>query len=834
MNGLVADLRHAVVVYRDTPMTTGIAIAALAIAMAFVSAFLAMWNDLALKPPEGFEQSRGLVTVGQSGGYAAADSSTPLTLDIVEGMNEILASLENIAGIASFEQTLHRDEERVSVEAEAVTRSYSELFPRLQLGRRFDEHDHLQAGEPAVILSDRLWREQFEARRDVLGQTVTLTRPFGNVPEGFEVPPELLQSLPKQDYRIVGIMAPQMRGTFVDTTDVWLPYEQVVPFLYGDAESRPQVELSGVISTTGGSSVPTRMRGLARLAAGIEVAVAARELNERFKIEGQAFVQGLNLTGEEMTFDLTKGVVRDISTQREAQRQVRLFLAGTLLLAAVAACNISLFLLARASRRHRELGIRMAVGASTARLARQLASEAGLLMLVATVLGLTLSLWLSVALRELPFLQRADWRTVSPFDWRVLAMLSGFMLLLTLLVSLAPILGLKRMGIKVSSSMVTARAGWGQQLAGTVQIAVTGIVGAVALAFAWHLFHYATADRGFDPTDVLVVDLEPARGGASAPTSQDGLIVERERRREVIAAIPGVENASFATSAPGGAGELRYTIVQREPGRFGEIATVRTDEHYVDVLRLPLLYGANFDPGNPLQILANERYAIEYYGKANAAGEVRNDRTIIGVFRDVPFGHPAETVLPIGVTTWPQRSYPILLVRTKDAPAEFRRKLQRSIDSGDLEFGFSDIHRLEALMARDLQPDRARMFLTGMSAIVVIVLAAFGFYGTQRYLVTAGQREYAIRSAIGAGPNALARLVVGRSLSLVLPGLVIGGTLAFVAVTWLRDGFVAAAVSAESVTLLVLLVILALVTAATFGPTLQARRVAPAALLRED
>jgi hypothetical protein len=91
------------------------------------------------------------------------------------------------------------------------------------------------------------------------------------------------------------------------------------------------------------------MRGLARLAAGVDVAAAARELNERFKIEGQAFAQGLNLTGEEMSLDLTKGVVRDISTRRETQRQVQLFLAGTLLLAAVAACNISLFLLARAS-----------------------------------------------------------------------------------------------------------------------------------------------------------------------------------------------------------------------------------------------------------------------------------------------------------------------------------------------------------------------------------------------------------------------------------------------------------------------------------------------------
>jgi ABC-type antimicrobial peptide transport system permease subunit len=151
------------------------------------------------------------------------------------------------------------------------------------------------------------------------------------------------------------------------------------------------------------------------------------------------------------------------------------------------------------------------------------------------------------------------------------------------------------------------------------------------------------------------------------------------------------------------------------------------------------------------------------------------------VLKDISFGHPAEPILPMGITTWPQAYYPIALVRTKHSPAELRGLLQERIDSGDLEIAFGEIHRLEDLAARDLGPDRARMALTGIAALVVIVLSAFGFYGTQRYLVTTGRREFAILSAIGAGPARLGKLVVARSFRMALPGLVLAAILAVLA-----------------------------------------------------
>jgi hypothetical protein len=281
----------------------------------------------------------------------------------------------------------------------------------------------------------------------------------------------------------------------------------------------------------------------------------------------------------------------------------------------------------------------MAVGASIRRLARQLMSEAGLLMLVATVLGVFISLWLSFVLLQLPFLQQAEWRDVSPFDWRVLGILSMLMLGLTLLVSLAPIIGLKRMGIGASSAMVTARAGMGQRLAGTVQIAMTGAVGAVAVAFAWHLLFYTAVDRGFDPENVLVVELGPYAAGFAV--NSESVVIERERQRDVIAALPGVEDATFTTYIPGGMGTLPYTVVQRESGRYVEIATIYIDDHYFDVLGIPILYGANIDPIDITQLVGNESYAIATFGRADAVGEVTRTLRHAGTDASKPRSPPS-------------------------------------------------------------------------------------------------------------------------------------------------------------------------------------------------
>jgi ABC-type antimicrobial peptide transport system permease subunit len=141
---------------------------------------------------------------------------------------------------------------------------------------------------------------------------------------------------------------------------------------------------------------------------------------------------------------------------------------------------------------------------------------------------------------------------------------------------------------------------------------------------------------------------------------------------------------------------------------------------------------------------------------------------------------------------------------------------------------------LSELRAFLVAPDRTRGLLTIATSSLVIFLAAIRFYGTQRYLVAAGRREYAIRASLGAGPRSLGRLVLRRSLSLSLPGIFFGGLLSFVVVAWMREDYLSRDVSPGAVSVYVVAGLAVLVLLATTGPAQEARQTQPASLLRED
>ena len=824
MKGLIADCRHAARLYASTPGGSLIAVLVLAVGIAFVGAFLSLYVDLELRPHPGFERSSELSTIGQS-------SDSFLLYFPYEFVDRLAGEMTSVEAVAAWSSatTLPGSDTEEAIAGLVSEQFFSGLRPRLALGHGFRTEDHAPDAEPVVVLSHRYWQTRFGGDPGVLGTSIEIAR---DPTRRYQGPTILSSTEPEQEsarFRIVGVMSkslpglPASQGGILEPA-VWVPLVPAWALFRGVPESLYQ--------TT------SRVATYVRRAPGVTSEAVANELRARYDepdaIPGRS--QGSQL-------DAIDGVVSSIVVQRDAKRQLGMFLVGSLLLALVAAANVSLFLLARAPGRRRELGIRMAVGAPMRRLMRLLSTEAGLLVVASAALGLIVSIWLSLYLRSLAFIRDADWTNVTLLDWRVLGILCAFLLVLTLLVSLTPIAGLKRLGIGASSCQRATRASIAQQLAGTAQIAVAATLGAAAIAFTWYLGTLMFGHPGYEVNDRHRIAFGRVVAAESdVEDRRQRQIIEVSRRREVIEGIPGVSAVGFGEPVPGN--DSSTVVLLSDPASSEGTIAVRLgilEPGFIEVLGLRLLHGRVPEAYEPNVVLVNQALARKLWGQDDVVGErvpggddsYASGADVVGVLQDLSFSHPAAEPVPFIFMPLPLVSR-FAVVEMQLTAAEFQQAFESIVAAGAIDAVIYTTEPLATLRNELIAPDRARGLLTISTAILAVLLAAFGNYGTQRYLVAAGRREYAIRSALGAGPSALGRLVVLRGLLMSLPGLTLGGLLAFIAVAWLRNDYLSRELSVAAVTIGVLAGLIALLVAATVGPAREARRTRPAQLLREE
>lgn len=807
ISGLLLDLRHAVRLYLEAPWQSALAVLTMAVAMALVGGMASLWSELHLASVSGVEDENGLVTFGRVNDQA----NNMIGAALVREFNESTQTLSRLTGESrfSFMREVELNGEPVNGHAAAVLPGYFEtLTPRVSHGRGLSSEDFADQGARVLVLSDRLWTERFDARPDVVGEVIQLG---------------------EFDWRVVGVMDKAFSGIGSNEWLFWAPYKRYML----DFNQRMPEQVHDDLPFW-------RLAGRLEDDTGPETAQA--ELAQF--IENAPRKSGFQPPPAEEIIALS-GLVGHVNEHISAQKQVNLMLLATLLVAVVATINVGTFLLARVPARSRELALRQTVGASRKRLAIQLFTEGGLLVACATLLGALISIWLAAAARELTLFEGVSF-SGSLLNAPALAFCVVLALLLSAIVAAVPLSLLGRGGLVHQVRSISARPGPLQHTTGLVQLSLTGLVAAAAIGFLTHLWILDQRDMGLSAEGVLVTTVSFKRPptGAFQPPPDEAKFSFRADVRERLESLPGVGRVSFGSPLPG---QPAFAISsygvndQQVSARMINVAP-----GFFDTLDIDLLDGRDFETGSEPGVIVSREFVRRTWGEQeNVLGRfIREDQRgegmanyrVLGVSDDVRYEHPDKPPMPLVFTNSAGFAgfMNAVLVRGEPDPERLEQEVNAALATHLDQLEVAGVRPLSDIIAELTSRDRARTRVTLVFGVVIVLMAAFGFFAMQRFLVDSGRAETAIRMALGAGPRSTRRHVLWQACRLALPGVLVGSLLAAIATSWLIDHYISEAVSPLLIAITVTAGLLAITVVASLQPAVRAARLHPGEMLKEE
>jgi predicted permease len=522
----------------------------------------------------------------------------------------------------------------------------------------------------------------------------------------------------------------------------------------------------------------------------------------------------------------------------------------------IACANIANLLLARATARRHELSVRLALGASRWRLARQLLAESLMLAGAGAIGGVMFAAWGSqVLVAQLTTDTNVVFLDLS-LDWRVLAFTSGVAAATALLFGTAPAWRATRVhpmeSLKEQGRVIAgeSRLGVGSALV-AAQIALSLVLVVGAGLFMRTFSSLATLNLGFDRDPVLIVNVNVRRAEPD-PLKRMPLF---ERIRDAAAAAPGVASAavSYVTPVSGSTWNTSITKaagVSIEPDRR-EMYIHLVTPGWFRTYGVPILAGRDFDggdrPGGTKRVLVNETAVRKFFGGANPIGQRLEEPggpnnpapayEVIGVVKDAIYRDLRETVPATMYRAMTQETSHLaavsVSVRAADGQAAaLTRPLAAAIGGLDKDLALT-FRPLADQVGATLIRERLLAMLSGFFGVLALALAGLGLYGVMSYAVSRRRTEIGIRMALGAAPSRVMRLVLTRVVVLVAIGAGAG-----VAISLYASRFVSALLFGleprDPVTVIGAVVVLASVgLVASALPAWRASRIDPTRALRE-
>ena len=641
------------------------------------------------------------------------------------------------------------------------------------LGRTITAADDVRGGGPAggvAVISYQMWQRRFGGTAGVLGQTLTIER----------VP-----------FTIVGVTPREFLGP-----DVGTAFDVAVP-LGTEPLVRP-----------GESALDGRLQWwiniMARLKPG-QTAAEATALLRGVQPQIRTATMPALRTAEDRNDYLSDGLTfvsapAGRSPWRNRYQEpltIILVVAGLVLL--IACANIANLLIARATLRRHELAVRLALGASRFRIARQLLAESALLAFTGALLGLVIAHWGSRLLIAQLATSTVTIDLDLGLDWRVLGFTSGVSALAALLAGVAPALTVG--GIGANDALKEEGRGAAQYGRGRVRHAsvVLQVALSLALVFGAGLFartfvRLTTRDLGFDPRAVLIVSADVERSGVRG-LERNAMFA---RLAAVAAAVPGVASAAASYTTPAGSSAWNDQIAVPADSpltRRQRMTWVNVvSPHWFATLGLRLSAGRDFDdrdrPGSVRAAIVNRAFEQRFLGGASGVGrtfttvEPVADRApaapyeIVGVVEDSIYRSlrsPMEPTMYVPLAQTDQLGTSIVLPiraaagRPEALVQSVGAALAREEPSAVLSF-----RALSEQIDASLTQERLVAGLAGFFGTLALLLAAIGLYGVTSCAVAARRGEIGLRMALGASAQGVVRLVLRRVAWLVSAGIVLG------------------------------------------------------------
>ncbi len=814
MQTLAQDVRYGLRMLAKSPAFTATVVLTLAIGIGANSTVFSWINATLLNPLPGVADQSQVFQVTRGTPARPAVSFSYLDYADLRDRNHVLTGL---VASAIFPMGLTYNDKPVRIWGTLVSENFFDVLGvRLFQGRGFLHVEGKAPGAaPVVVISYHLWQGQFGADPSILGQSIRLNT---------------------SSYTIVGIAPPEFLGSYTALrSDIWVPLmmtRQMVPI--GGDDLLKQRSTNWLV-----------VQG--RLKPGVPPGQAQAELNT-----------------------LMQQIVKDNPKEHELQQEIALYplwkapfgatlylgtvlmslmaIAGVVLLLACA--NVANLLLVRGVSRTRELGIRLSLGATRARLVRQLLTESILLALLGGIAAVLVTLWSSKSFEYLrPPSELPIWLSIK-VDQRVLLASLAASLLTGIIFGVLPALRAS----KINPAMAVKDESPGQaggrskaRLSGVLAVAQISL-SLLMLACAGLLIRsFQKAQHfnpGFDPNNVLLASYDLLSEGY---TESQGSQFHQQLLAK-IAALPGVQSASLSNWVPLDFVSSSDSFVPEgysaKPHEDISAGVSRVSPDYFRTMKIPLLEGRDFttqdSPKTQPVVIVNQELAERYWPRQDAVGKRLRIgdawSTVIGIARTTDYYQLHEAPQPFIYFPLFQEYRPemTLHVRVNGMPADYVLAVEDAIHAMNPNLAVFHVADLATRIQVASGIQRIAGTTVGVFGLLALVLAAVGIYGVVANSTSRRTREIGIRVALGAHPRDIFMLVVGQGVRLVLVGVGLG-LVASLALTRLLSSLLFGVGASDPLIFAgVTLLLAGVALAACYIPARRAMRVEPMVALRYE